>query len=72
MRNLWDEERKTTKVQKKAAVFLKKRRAIGKYGKEGLAKTQKYFLEHLKRKKMVMDFFPDYEKYLNKAGFLKI
>lgn len=39
---------------------------------EELAKQKECFLEHLKRKKMVMDFFPEYYAYLNEAGFNKI
>jgi len=51
---------------------VKKKRILNKQEKEGLFKTRKYFLEHLKRKKMVMDFFPEYGRYLADAGFLKI
>ena len=74
MRDIWDEERRAVAAEPKreSAVFSKSRRAVGQHAEEGLAKTQKYFLEHLELKKVVMDFFPGYEKYLGEAGFTKI
>jgi len=39
---------------------------------EGLAKARKYFLEYLELKRVVMDFFPDYQMYLGEGGFTKI
>ena len=50
----------------------KKKKTLNRQEKEGLLKTRKYFREHLKRKKAVMDFFPEYQKYLADAGFSKI
>jgi len=72
MRDKWDEEKKATKEQSEFAALSRSRRAVGKHSEEGLAKTRKYLLEHLELKKVAMDFFPDYEKYLNDAGFSKI
>ena len=71
MRNVWDEKKKVTKKQGGSAVFLKSRRVIERQAKEGFAKTQKYFLKHLELKKVVMDFFPDYQRYLGEGGLLK-
>lgn len=84
MRDIWDGERKTAKIQKESAVFSRSRGSFEKHA-EGLApqsfsaknlggraKTQKYFLEHLELKKVVTDFFPEYQRYLADAGFLKI
>lgn len=68
MRDIWDEER-AAKRQKESAVFSKSRRAFGKQAEEGLAKARKYFLEHLELEKVVMDFFPEYERYLGEGGF---
>lgn len=72
MRNIWDGERKAVKEQKESAVFSGSGRAFGKQAEEGLTKTRKYFFEHSELKKVVMDFFPDYQRYLGKGGFTKI
>ena len=72
MRDLWDEEKRGDKEQKESSVFSKSKRPFGKQAEEGLAKTREYYLEHLKRKKMAMDFFPEYQRYLADAGFSKI
>ena len=72
MRNVWDEKRGVAKRQGGSAVFSKPKRVFGRQAEEGLAKTKKYFMEHLKLKKVAMDFLPDYEKYLGNAGFTKI
>ena len=85
MRDRWDEERKIVKKQKESPVFSKQRacgkqarlpapraQASGGQAEEGLAKNREYFFDRLALKKTVMDFFPDYEKYLNDAGFSKI
>jgi len=73
MRDIWDGEREAVKKEKESAVFSRSRRAFGKQAeKEGLAKARKHFLEHLELKKVVMDFFPDYQRYLGEAGFTKI
>ena len=72
MRDVWDKEKRADKKQMESAVPSRFRRTSGKYAEGGLAKTQKYFLEHLELKKIVMDFFPEYYRYLNKAGFTKI
>ena len=62
MRDIWDEGK----------ILPRRERRLTGFEKEGLVKHQKYFLEHLRRKKAVMDFFPEYEKYLGEAGFTKI
>ena len=72
MRDIWDEERKAAKKQKESVVFSRSRRPLGRHTEEGLAKTQRHFLEHLELKKVVMDFFPDYQRYLGEGGFTKI
>lgn len=72
MRDMWDEERGAVQKQREPAVFLRSRRAFGKQAEDGLAKTKKYFLEHLELKKVAMDFFPDYQRYLGEGGFTKI
>lgn len=72
MRDIWDEERRAFKKQQESAVFSKSRKAFGSQAEEGLAKSKKYFLEHVELKKVVIDFFPDYQRYLGEAGFTKI
>ena len=80
MRNVWDGKKEVVKRQgvrlpmigtvgQGSAVFSKSRKAFGRRTEEGLAKTKKYFLEHLELKRVVMDFFPDYQKYLGEGGF---
>ena len=72
MRDIWDGERRTAKIQKEPAVFSRSRGSFEKHAEEELAKTQKHFLEHLELKKVVMDFFPEYQRYLGEGGFTKI
>ena len=82
MRNVWDEKKlpkdKALACQQLVlsrqgpAVFLKSRKAFVKQMEEAIAKTKKYFFEHLKLKRAVIDFFPDYQRYLGEAGFTKI
>lgn len=72
MRNIWDEKRKLPKDKADMQFFSKPKRVLGRRTEEGLAKTKKYFLEHLEPKKVAMDFLLDYEKYLGNAGFTKI
>ena len=72
MRDIWDEKRKAVKKQKESVVFLGSRSPFEKHTEEGFAKTQRYLLEHLKLKKVVMDFFPAYQRYLGEGGFTKI
>ena len=72
MRDIWDEKRKAARKQKESVVFLGSRRPLERHTEEGLAKTQKYLLEHLELKKVVIDFFPDYQRYLREGGFTKI
>ena len=78
MRDIWDEERKVAKNIERVCGFFKVEETfgeacrMGRHAEEGFAKTQRYFLEHLELKKVVMDFFPDYQQYLGEGGFTKI
>jgi len=72
MRDIWDGERKAAQKQKEPAVFSRTKRAFSKQAEEDIAKTKKYFLEHLELKRAAMNFFPDYQRYLGGAGFTKI
>ena len=72
MRDIWDGERKAVKPKRESAIFSRSGVVVGKQTEEGLAKVSKYFLEHLKLKKAVMDFLPDYQRYLREGGFTKI
>lgn len=77
MREIWDEEKKLKK--RDAFSFSRRfclpdRQARGGdcRGAEQLMKIRKYYLEHLELKKVALDFFPGYEKYLGEAGFSKV
>lgn len=72
MRNAWDEERRFVKPKRESAIFSRSRAVVRKQAEEEIAKARKYFLEHLELKKVVMDFFPDYQRYLGEGGFTKI
>lgn len=64
MRDMWDKERVAVQKQSEPAVFSRTNGASRKHAEEGFAKTKKYFLEYLELKKAVMDFFPEYQRYL--------
>ncbi len=72
MRDIWDKDKKALNVQKEGRILARRERRLTGFEKESLAKHQKCFMEHLRRKKLVMDFFPEYEKYLGEGGFTKI
>lgn len=74
MREIWDEERK---LKRKRDIFSFSQQSrsgdcLGAEQEKQLVKIRKYYLEHLELKKVALDFFPEYEKYLGEAGFLKI
>lgn len=68
MREVWD-KRRVADMQKGPVTVSQKRQAFNEKDLEELARQKEYFREHLKRKKMVMDFFPEYYKYLDEGGF---
>lgn len=74
MRDLWDKEKSLIKAQESQNEIdiPQVPRQLGEQEQEGLVKTRRYFLEHLELKKVVMDFFPEYQRYLGEAGFLKV
>jgi len=72
MRNIWDEQKRIIKRQKESAVFSRPRKLFSKHTEKGLAKTKERLLEHLELREAIMDFFPDYQRYLGEGGFIKI
>lgn len=79
MREIWDEERKLKKEKREKEQYFRSvaqsaswRRTAARKRAEQLTKIRKYYLEHLELKKVALDFFPEYEKYLGEAGFLKV
>lgn len=73
MRDIWDKERKGDRPEtERSRSFLKIESSCGETSRRRSCQSKKYFLEHLELKKVAMDFFPDYQKYLGEGGFTKI
>lgn len=80
MRDIWDGERKRKRIaheqerRRQAVHFLSDDRENVfqrhlELNERPLKKIQGYYHEHLELKKVAMDFFPDYQRYLGGGGF---